>query len=114
MLRAISGEEHDVASYSATAFDDVSAFSVTAFDFIVVPSFNPAYSEGAFGRNTAFWDKAFSFGLVPPTPPTPGRQRGGLLYDSGREYWERERLRELRDAEDVEIVKVLTEFLSRQ
>ncbi len=109
-----------MASYSATAFDDVSAFSVTAFDFVVVPTFNPAFSDGAFGRNTAFSDQAFSFGVTPPIPPIPpvpivSRFPGGVLSGGEEDEWLRKLRRRFdqQNADDMEVVRLLTEFLSR-
>ncbi len=107
-----------MAAFSETAFDDVNAFSVGAFDFGVTPTFQPAFSDGAFGRNTAFSDQAFSFVVTPPAPPVPTFTQfpGGVLSGGDEEELYRIRLRrrfEQQNRDDMEVVRLLTEFLWR-
>ncbi len=86
-----------MASFSDTAFNDVAAFSVNAFDFA----------------------------LVPPIPPQPKPKR--RFTEDGVGVAKRSRFRteeeyaihlrqtiKLQAEDDLEVVKILTEFLSRQ
>ncbi len=68
-----------------------------------------AFSDLAFGRNTAFSDLAFAFGTIIPPVPVVG-DKGG----SRRRFQSQldERIRQ-EDADDLEVVRILTEFLSR-
>ncbi len=69
-----------------------------------------AFSELAFGRNTAFSDLAFAFGtIIPPVP---------IITDKGgspKRSFESQLVERIRqeDADDLEVVRILTEFLSR-
>ncbi len=108
-----------MAAFSATAFNDVNAFSTTAFDFGV--TVQPAFSDLAFGRNTAFSDQAFSFAVTPPIPPIPTvpvftQFPGGVLSGEDEEELYKLRLRrrfEQQNRDDMEVVRLLTEFLWR-
>ncbi len=73
----------------------------------------PSFSDLAFGRNTAFSDLAFSFGVpVPPTPPIVPKVSGIGVLQYNQEL-RRKRILKLDD-DDLDIVRVLVEFLSRQ
>ncbi len=104
-----------MASFSTNAFE-TNAFSVAAFDFGTLPTFNPAFSDGAFGRNTAFSDQAFSFAVTPPSPTIttiaqfPGILSGG---DEDRVFKLLRRRFDQQNADDLEVVRLLTEFLWR-
>ncbi len=104
-----------MASFNSNAFNNVNAFSVGAFDFGAT---KPSFSDGAFGKNTAFSDRAFSFVVTPPSPPIPvvSRFPGGVLSGGDEEQLYKLRLRkrfEQQNRDDVEMVRLLTEFLSR-
>ncbi len=83
-----------------------------------------AFSELAFGRNIAFSDQSFLFGV--PTPalvsiiiPTiesrggVGRKRNEIYGEENRFRIELERRFKQQNSDDLEVVHILTEFLSR-
>ncbi len=68
-----------------------------------------AFSDLAFGRNTAFSDLAFAFGtVIPPIPIISDKGGRPRSFESQLA----ERIRQ-EDADDLEVVRILTEFLSR-
>lgn len=83
-----------------------------------------AFSDTAFGRNTAFSDLAFSFAAIAPIVPVipvsdEVRSVGGVgrhrkLEEEDALYRRRMEQRfEVQNRDDLEVVRLLTEFLSR-
>lgn len=99
-------------AFSDGAFGRNTAFSDGAFAFAATPPFQPAYSDEAFGRNTAFSDQAFAFASIPPTPSGRPSRKGMGGYSP---TYEDERLRKIeqQNEDDLQIVMLLTEFLTR-